>query len=440
MQAFFPKFNEWLADIPDPRREHPSKEYPLPLLFWLVMQMFVAQPGSRRQHDLDCATEPFLLNLMVLAEVRERPERVPTAETADDLLQKIAPVYIHELRRKMVHSLIRAKRLDECRWRGYWRLVADGTGLYTFNARHCPHCQTRRSAKTGAVTYYHNVLEFKLVSPQGFAISIHSEFIVNQDGETKQDSELKAFYRAAPKIRQEWPRMAFILLGDGIYANANVMRLCETYGWAYCFSLKDNLPTLLREALERLNNSNAVIHVPENRVRQEIRWAENLFHENNRCHALQCDETTPGNDGEPKHTRFLWITNLRPSIHRPVEMVREVGRQRWKIENQGFNAQKNGGYNLEHGYGVTGHAWQNYYLIIQIVHMIMQLVLRTDAIHKLPSRRELRGRDSPPSILQVFKSVKNLVKRLAEAFRYFRPTWQSIAQFPPFQLRFLDTG
>jgi hypothetical protein len=337
LQAVFPEFNRWLGAIPDPRREHPSKLYPLSLEFWLVMLMFVNQAGSRRQHDQDCKTPAFLKNLALLAGVDEIPDRVPTAEAADDLLQKLDPRHIQRLRWQMVHALIRSKRLDSCRWNGYWRLAVDATGVYSSAHRHCPYCQTRRCSKTDVTTYYHNVLEFKLVSSEGLAISIFSEFIVNRDGEAKQDSELKAFYRAAPLLKQEWPR-------------------------------------------------------------------------------------------------------LRPSSHRPVEMAQETGRQRWKIENQGFNTQKKGGYNLEHGYGVTGHAWKNYYLIIQIVHMIMQLVLRTDAIHKLPSRRERENRGSPPPIRRLFGSIKNFIKRLGEAFRYSPPTWENIAELGPFQLRFLDSG
>jgi hypothetical protein len=440
VQAAFPGLNACIRAITDPRRDHPSKLYPLPLLIWKSMLMFVCQPGSRQQYDLDSRTEPFLQNLMLLAEITKRPPGHPIAETADDLLQQLSPVRIHDLLLQSVRDLIHAKRLDDCRWKEYWRLVVDATGLYTYNRRHCPNCQTKRCSKTGVVTYYHNVLEVKLVSPGGLAISIHSEFLLNQDGDTKQDCELKAFHRLAPKIKADWPRTKFVLLGDGIYANANVMRLCEQFNWKYCFSLKENLPTLLAEAQEQLGKKNPVVHIPKVDVRQELRWCEGLIHDGNHCHALSCHETSPGKDGEKKTTPFLWVTNLRPSRNRIVEMVRETGRQRWKIENQGFNAQKNGGYNIEHGYGVTGHAWQNYYLLAQLVHMIMQLAIKTDAIHKLPSRRDSNGRDGPQPVKVLFKSIKNFVKRLAEAFRYCLPTWHHISELPPFQLRILNSS
>ncbi|RLC74380.1 MAG: hypothetical protein DRJ03_17950 [Chloroflexi bacterium] len=35
---------------------------------------------------------------------------------------------------------------------------------------------------------------------------------------------------------------------------------------------------------------------------------------------------------------------------RNIGLANEGGRLRWKIENEGFNVQKNGGYGLEHAY------------------------------------------------------------------------------------------
>ena len=47
---------------------------------------------------------------------------------------------------------------------------------------------------------------------------------------------------------------------------------------------------------------------------------------------------------------------------------------RWKIENEGFNTQKRQGYNLEHQYSRNYQALKNHYYLIQIGHMIGQLM------------------------------------------------------------------
>jgi len=308
------------------------------------------------------------------------------------------------------------------------------------------------------------VLEFKLVSPDGLAISLDSEFIINTPGQAdaaaelealdpeaakgdettkdlaekaKQDCELKAFYRAAERIKGRWPNMPFLLLGDGIYANAKVMRLCRDYGWRFCLSLKDNLPTLKREAEAKLAKAKPEFHRTPEGASQELRCAEWLKHRDISVHVLRCVETKTGADGVAKTTTFLWVSNLLPSAEGLAAMANKAGRQRWKIENQGFNTQKNHGYFIERGFGVTKHAWENYYLLAQIVHIILQMVIKTDALHKLPSRKEAKKPGKPKPLLVVFKSLKNFAKRLGEAFRYCPPTWTDAAELGTLQLRYL---
>jgi len=47
---------------------------------------------------------------------------------------------------------------------------------------------------------------------------------------------------------------------------------------------------------------------------------------------------------------------------------------RWKIENEGFNNQKNSGYNVEHKFSRTNaNAIKNYYQLLQIADLINQL-------------------------------------------------------------------
>jgi len=58
------------------------------------------------------------------------------------------------------------------------------------------------------VTYFHYVLEAKLVTSTGLAISLASKFIENDPGRDyeKQDCEQKAFVRLAAKIKKYFPR------------------------------------------------------------------------------------------------------------------------------------------------------------------------------------------------------------------------------------------
>jgi hypothetical protein len=97
---------------------------------------------------------------------------------------------------------------------------------------------------------------------------------------------------------------------------------------------------------------------------------------------------------------------------------------RWKIENEGFNVQKKGGYQLEHAYTNNPNSAKVFYLLLQIAHLLTQL------LHKAT----LLKRDFPDG----FGSAKNLAFRLLEAWRNARMTQADIiaALQKRFQIRF----
>ena len=72
-------------------------------------------------------------------------------------------------------------------------------------------------------------------------------------------------------------------------------------------------------------------------------------------------------------TEFVYITDL--SIrNRNIEETIYIGRKRWKIENEGFNIQKNGTFDIGHLYSRDTTAIKVHYLMIQIAHIIRQLL------------------------------------------------------------------
>ncbi len=79
------------------------------------------------------------------------------------------------------------------------------------------------------------------------------------------------------------------------------------------------------------------------------------------------------------------------------------GRCRWKIENEGFNIQKNGGFNLEHAYSTGEKQIKNFYVLLQIAHLILQLLERGSLL--------------PQDARRLFGSLANLARRLAESIR-----------------------
>ena len=64
--------------------------------------------------------------------------------------------------------------------------------------------------------------------------------------------------------------------------------------------------------------------------------------------------------------------------------AQKAARLRWKIENEGFNTQKNLCYGMEHKYNrIDFNATKNYYQCMQIAHLIEQLALLSKEVREL---------------------------------------------------------
>ena len=74
-----------------------------------------------------------------------------------------------------------------------------------------------------------------------------------------------------------------------------------------------------------------------------------------------------------KEVTFNYITNLKVTNYN-IESVVAMGRRRWKIENEGFNEQKNGTYCISHLCSRNENALRIHYHFIQFAHIIRQLL------------------------------------------------------------------
>lgn len=100
--------------------------------------------------------------------------------------------------------------------------------------------------------------------------------------------------------------------------------------------------------------------------------------------------------------RFLFLTDLSVTKGNVGKTV-EDGRKRWRIENEGFNTQKRQGYFLEHRYSKDYQAMKNHYYLIQIGHMIAQVMECREGMWKqVKQSREQKHR----RILESFKKER----------------------------------
>lgn len=404
--------------------------YPLASLAFAGVTMFLFQLKARRQIGLLLRNGPSVCKFQALFGV----ERFPHGDTLEATFSNLEAEQIQMVVTGMSETLIRKKVLYSYRLLGIYFIVAiDGTGTISFSRPHCPHCLTR--TRNGKTFYYHPVLEAKLVTSNGFAFSLMTEFIENpQNKATKQDCELKAFYRLAERLKNRLPRLPILLSMDGLFAGGPTFDLCRRFGWKFMVVLKDDDLPSVNEEFEGLSTLQ-----PENRliwrtgkgaqIKQLFRWVDDIGYvdsekKEHTLSVIECLESKPDTQGQNKTTKFKWVTNCHLSSKNVITLSNEGGRIRWKIENEGFNVQKRGGYELEHAYTNHPNSAKIFYFLLQIAHLLAQLLYKAT----------LLKRDFPNG----FGSAKNLAFRLLEAWRNACITQADIAAAlqKRFQIRF----
>lgn len=421
----FPDFNEWLKTLPDPRlaeRIIYSKEH----LFYLGLSMFLFHCGSRSQMESERLAPAFYRNLLTLSGTDE--ERAATVEAMNYLMEMMNPAGgLELLSGNLVERLVRARALDRYRnFNGEFMIAMDGVHLFT---RRGEHPGSVRKTVNGEKCSYYYALEAKLVTRDGMGLSLATMFIETEREYSKEDCELSAFYRLERILKKRFPRLPMCILLDSLYANQNVLKICERNHWGYFITLKDGaIPSVHEAAMKQIRKhpEQAVDHSPGPGVYQHLSWALNIKYQGCHFHVLVCEETKVTRDGIEKN-RFVWLTDARPDKNNAAQLAGEA-RCRWVVEEM-FNIQKNGGYELEHNYGTVGFAMKNYYYLMQTAHLLHQLMVRSDLFPKLQRKFILQQFGRLPerlgiflavlaeTTLEHFRSIRNFVKRLGESFR-----------------------
>jgi hypothetical protein len=386
--------------------------YPLEGLLSAGVLMYLFRLGARRQINYQLrGNAPSQAKFEAWFEVEE----VPHGDTLNYAFKRVAPEEVQEVVCRMVATLIRKKVLYRWRLYGNFLVAVDGTGVLTFRARHCPYCLTKK-LNNGEKLYYHPVLEAKLLTANGFAFSLMTEFIENTDPHAdKQDCELKAFYRLSQRLKARFPHLPICLLLDGLFAGGPTFQLCHDYDWRYLVVLQeDDLPQVHRTYdlvhSQTPQNHKQVRLEQQQEITQDYHWVKQIDYRDSqeRHHALNvlvCQETKPSRQGDTT-TTFKWLTNFIPTPHNVDTLANQAGRLRWKIENEGFNIQKNGGFHLEHPYSQNDTARKVFYYLLQIAYLLFQLMEKGSLFRQ--------------AFPQGVGSLKNIAFRLLEAWRNLR--------------------
>jgi hypothetical protein len=377
----FPALFDWMREVDDCRKK--ASDYELAAHLTACLAMFLFKSGSRNQYNQHREEIQFQKNYKHVFGFA-----MPHGDSVQNVIALLDVSQIEQLKQKMVQVLIQRKTFHGSRFRGRWfRIAVDASGVGSYGHQRDEQC-LHRTSKKGKTTYFHSVLEAKLVTQNGFSISIATEWIENPEGGEydKQDCERKGFIRLAATLKKVYPRLPILILADGLYPYEGFFATCKANQWSYCVTFKDgNLPTVWAEVMElqplqKQNTRQVVYYRPDgNTVMQAFQWVTGVDYQGHTLNWLECAETIKPtlpevSEKEPTTTCFVHITDL-PVNARNIADTSQTGRLRWKIENEGFNTLKNGGYGMEHQYARKSYcALKNYYQFMQMAHIIHQLM------------------------------------------------------------------
>lgn len=247
-------------------------------------------------------------------------------------------------------TLKRNKVFDADRVQGRIVAALDGIEVLSSYSRHCDCCLERRvtvgkgGVKSEQLQYYHRAVGCQIVNgPVKTFLAL--EWLRPGEGE---DS---AALRLLSNLPERYGSRFFdILLLDALYAQAPVFKLAAELGWDLVVSLKQNHRELYQSAVRLFAQRSADCQLTEQRGGKNyqiqiwdteglpfsagypepvrvVRSEESLTRNHYRRGALM-PETT-------EH-EWLWITTLERQAF-PATLVRKLGHDRWKQENNGWN-------------------------------------------------------------------------------------------------------
>jgi hypothetical protein len=250
----------------------------------------------------------------------------------------------------MNRTLKRNKVFDAGRVQGRIVAALDGIEVLSSYSRHCDSCLERRVAvrkagvKVEQIQYYHRAVGCQII---GGPVKTFLAMEWLQPGEGEDSAALRLLRNLPDRYGS---RFFDILLLDALYAQAPVFKLAAEFGWDLVVSLKQNHRELYQSAVRLFARRPADCALTERRDGKSYEvqlWdTEGLPFSGNYPEPVRVvraeesltqnhyrrDQLTP----ETTEHEWLWITTL-DSLAFPATMVRRLGHDRWKQENNGWN-------------------------------------------------------------------------------------------------------
>jgi len=411
--------NDAIDAAPDPRNGK-NRHYSMRDIGISAFAVFFSQSPSFLAHQRLMHQAGGMNNAATMFSV----QRLPSDSQIRNILDTVEPQLWQSVFRNTYRYLDRHGIIKTYRSFNNSLLIAlDGTGYFYSDSIHCRSC-TVSNHRDGRISYAHSVLMPAVVKPgHGQVIALEPEFIVPQDGHTKQDCEREAAKRWINHIGGDYSSADVTLLGDDIYACLPIVKLVVKKKLHFIFVAKAQSHKYLYEEIEsfeKLAEVRQVTHIrrkgKRRRTYQYRYMNEVALKDQAEAHRVNWAELTISDETGKVTFHTAVVTDHQISDENVVQLI-ETGRCRWKIENEDFNTLKTKGYHFEHNFGHGKQFLSQTLLSLNMLAFLFHTVLELLDERCALLRKTLPRRDT------FFQHIAALTQYLCFA------SWQSLLAF-----------
>jgi hypothetical protein len=401
------------SNLPD-ERDAARVDYAVSDVVMSAFAKMFFQHSSLLQFQAALEDKHGLSNLQTIFGV----EQIPKDSQMRDILDAVDPECLRPLLSEVFEKMRRAGWLGEFKTSltsgskagDYFVIAFDGSEYFRSTKIQCPGC-LHCVDKSGQTQFYHSVVSATIVRAGSHKIlPLDVEEVCNTDGEEKQDCEINAAKRLVGRIRQQHPQIKAIVVGDDLYSHEPFVELLLSKRLDYVLVAKPESHKEMFQWVEELEKCGGA---------ERGDYTEGVA-SRRRYFEYRIVNQVPLNGGLKTYSNFVevwvrdskgkllyhnsWITNLEVNKENVAQIV-EIGRSRWKIENEQFNVQKNHGYELEHNYGHGKKNLSMVFYLLNLLAFIAHIILEIgDRLYKI-----CRGRYSRKEMWNGLRNFMNKV-------------------------------
>lgn len=326
--AYAGKVLRWEERLDAVTDDRPAPHIPTSVVMRSVVVMFLARLGS--------------LNALE----QSRPGRfwrkwlghpMPSADTVGRVCAVTEPADIRTLAHHVYSRLKRAKALAPPA-HGLMGAALDGHESHATYRRCCPGCLQRviHTAAGDRTQYYHRHVTIQLVAKDLYLLLDAEPLAPGED-------EVAAALRLLERVIQEYPRAFDVVLGDALYADSRFFNYVLRKGKDAMAVLKDDRRDLLADAQSLFMQTSPVTtnHGRTQTAQWDIQGFTSWPQVHQPVRVVASNETwivkrQIDRRDEPRGSKWVWVTTLSKA-QATTRAVVQLGHDRWKIENEGFN-------------------------------------------------------------------------------------------------------